>query len=83
MPNDIVIIKRAKNIDTWLEEKGVYRGAVRDDRKTANVSCPECGRAGSLSNHSIAEDGVVTPSLVCGYDDCDFHRWIKLEDWKP
>lgn len=36
----------------------------------------------TLSGHEIDEDGVVTPSLVCPYDGCKFHEWVKLEGWR-
>lgn len=59
-------------------------GKKEDGTITALVKCPECDRHGSLSNHDIDKDGVVSPSLVCGYDDCNFHENVKLERWsKP
>lgn len=33
-----------------------------------------------LATHSIAEDGIVSPSVVCPYG-CGFHEFIKLEGW--
>ncbi len=35
------------------------------------------------SGHTIAEDGTVTPSVVCPYDGCDFHKMVQLTDWIP
>ena len=48
----------------------------------AYVSCPNCGRVGTLEppDHTIAPDGAVTPSLVCPYD-CGYHEFVRLEDW--
>lgn len=64
------------------EEKGCYATAVTDDgRRIAIFSCPECGNIASLSEHSIAEDGTVSPSVVHSRDGCNFHDWIKLLDW--
>ena len=60
---------------------GLWKGAVRDGSRTANVSCPGCGKIASLIDHSIAQDGTVTPSLVCPYEGCTFHDWVKLEGW--
>jgi len=46
------------------------------------VQCPECGFKAAL-DHDIAEDGTVTPSLVCPNQNCDFHEFVKLRDWRP
>jgi hypothetical protein len=43
--------------------------------------CDPYGHAGSLEDHNIADDGTVSPSVVCAHDNCLFHEWIKLEDW--
>ena len=51
--------------------------------KTGNllsVKCPDCGGVGILS-HEVNSEGVVSPSLVCPYDGCSFHRFVKLEGW--
>ena len=41
-------------------------------------TCPNCGTIGTF-DHEIAPDGTVTPSVVC--PDCEFHEWLKLDDW--
>lgn len=51
--------------------------------RSASFTCPSCGRVCSLSDHQIAEDGTVAPSVVCPYMDCDFHEFIRLEGWDP
>lgn len=43
-------------------------------------TCPRCGLLGVL-DHEVADDGVVSPSVVCANPDCDFHDQIQLEDW--
>ncbi len=40
------------------------------------------GHIGSLDDHTIADDGTVSPSVVCQRQGCNFHEFIKLEDWK-
>jgi hypothetical protein len=47
---------------------------------SALAVCPN-GHAASLDDHTIADDGVVTPSVVCPTKDCGFHDSIKLEGW--
>lgn len=49
---------------------------------TAFIICPKCKRVGVLYDHEIDFDGVVFPSVICAYDDCDFHETIKLNNWK-
>lgn len=45
----------------------------------ATITCPE-GHYGLLSDHRIKDDGTVESLVVCSW--CDFHEFIKLEDWK-
>jgi len=63
-------------------QSGVYKGARRDGERTANLSCPNCGRVASLSDHAIHTDGTVNPSVVCPYG-CGFHEYIRLDKWNP
>ena len=62
---------------------GTWRGIERSEGKerSAIVRCSN-GHIGRLWDHEIASDGVVTPSLVCPEDECDFHEWVKLVGWK-
>ena len=39
------------------------------------MSCPICGRTGSLKNHSIAANGDVTESVRC---TCGFHSKVRI-----
>ena len=50
------------------------------DQLTAAFRCPKCGRAFCLANHRIAEDGRVSPSVVCPHQ-CGFHVMMVLEGW--
>jgi hypothetical protein len=43
------------------------------------ISCPK-GHIGLL-DHAIDEHGVVTPSVVCMTQGCDFHQEVVLEGW--
>lgn len=45
------------------------------------VECPGCHTVAPL-NHDVADDGTVSPSLDCPFDDCSFHDHVKLEGWK-
>jgi hypothetical protein len=48
---------------------------------TAYVCCPQCGGIASLAQHDIADDGTVSPSVVCPDAACDWHEHIRLDDW--
>lgn len=46
----------------------------------AEMTCGH-GHAVSLRGHAIAADGVVSPSVVCLVQGCDFHDFVRLEGW--
>jgi hypothetical protein len=37
----------------------------------------------ALSEHTINEEGVVVPSLVCPEDGCGWHEFVTLVGWSP
>ncbi len=57
-----------------------WKLVVIDGKITARVECPGCKRTFAL-DHTITEDGTVTPSLDCPMEDCQFHDFVKLEEW--
>jgi hypothetical protein len=44
------------------------------------LRCPVCHCCPTVDNHSIADDGRVSPSVVCPL--CTFHEYIVLDGWK-
>jgi hypothetical protein len=50
-----------------------------DDRSVL-VRCPGCGQIATL-DHDVADDGTVTPSLVCPVEGCNFHEFVRLDGW--
>ncbi len=40
------------------------------------------GHGGTLPDHEVAEDGTVTPSVVCPEPSCDFHEHVRLMGWR-
>lgn len=46
----------------------------------AFVACGFCGETASLADHTIADDGAVTPSLVCPMG-CGWHVYARLKNW--
>ena len=41
------------------------------------------GHLASIADHLIADNGHVSPSLVCPTEGCNFHEFVILEDWLP
>ena len=67
-----------------IGQKGPWWCVIHEPEGTkgAVVCCP-CGQKAYLSDHTIADDGTVSPSLACPADGCDFHENVKLEGWEP
>lgn len=66
-------------------KKGQWQGLSRspeDGGRTTTLRCPECGQPAGLFDHEIKEDGTVHPSVVCPYDGCSFHDYVRLEGWE-
>lgn len=58
-------------------------GGIKDmgkEARTALMKCPN-GHIGSLLDHTIANDGIVSPSVVCSKAGCGFHDKVKLTGW--
>lgn len=66
--------------DTWGDDEGYV----------TDLKCPN-GHISSLysvrsdapasTHHVIDDTGVVTPSVVCPREGCDWHERIVLESW--
>lgn len=56
--------------ETWHKERGVKA-----------ITVCSAGHLGSVLTHTIDDNGVVNPSVVCGVTGCDFHEFVKLNDW--
>lgn len=50
-------------------------------RFKAEITCSR-GHGIVLKEHTIAPNGQVSPSVVCLRPNCDFHEFIRLEDWE-
>ena len=75
--SDRFLVPRAK--ERW-PEPGTYSATTSAGERSAVFACPDCEMRGHLrSTHTIAENGDVSPSVVC---DCGFHRFITLQDWE-
>lgn len=46
----------------------------------ASMTCPN-GHTLTLRNHSISQEGNVSPSVVCPGTGCGFHEWVRLDGW--
>jgi hypothetical protein len=66
--------------------RGTWRPLKTPEGPSATVCCLECGGSSTLTVHTIAADGTVTPSLGCpwqmkGEPACGWHVFVKLEGW--
>lgn len=55
-----------------------------EGRLSAELYCDKCGLPSHMLNHTIAADGVVSPSFVecADQERCGtFHQFVKLEGW--
>lgn len=59
-----------------------YRTLMKDGTRTAWFRCPN-GHYGTLTDHEIAADGTVSPSVACPEPGCTFHDMVKLDGWTP
>jgi hypothetical protein len=50
-------------------------------RWSASIACPQCGVLATLTDHSIAADGTVSPSVVCPTSGCSWHVQARLLGW--
>jgi hypothetical protein len=60
--------------------KGTWKDKWTSRGRFVFMTCPICGTLGSLSDHIVAKDGTVSPSVECP-GGCGFHDYIKLEGW--
>ena len=69
--------------DQTQKQKPSWRGPIkREGGLSAFVTCSN-GHIASISGHEIAGDGRVSPSLICPYENCDFHEFVQLDGWEP
>lgn len=54
---------------------------LKSHRRTAMITCPGCGRIGSLDAFQIGSDGVVHPVFGCAHRGCEFKDQVKLVGW--
>jgi hypothetical protein len=66
--------------DQKLSQPLTWAGGKNEHGRTALAKCGN-GHISSLSGHTIDDKGHVTPSLVCPYDECNWHEVVTLEGW--
>lgn len=70
----------------YAEERPKLRVIPRKDWRRDGagvmVTCPSCRTEGRLGDqHSVAEDGQVSPELACPTKGCDFDAGVRLGSW--
>lgn len=63
-------------------ERGTWEPVTLDGRRTARISCPDCGSVAYADAHTIGPDGMVEPSLECPNAGCGFHDTVQLVGWQ-
>jgi hypothetical protein len=58
-----------------------WKGLQTPSGRNATLTCRN-GHTCALTQHTIAPDGTVSPSLVCPELGCGFHEWVRLEGWQ-
>jgi hypothetical protein len=86
-------VPKLQGIDQRAQSGALWFFHIHNDspfEATVTVRCSR-GHLSSLdsnfdrprrNHHVISDDGSVSPSVVCPHEGCDFHEFIKLEDWK-
>ena len=62
-----------------LSWKPVYS---HDEGKIFPLFTCSNGHTGLLKEWEVTEEGIVSPSVDCTEDNCDFHDHIKLLGWE-
>jgi hypothetical protein len=57
-----------------------WRRLIDGKNISASIFCSK-GHYGVVTDHTINDDGIVNPSVVCPEEGCTFHDMIKLKDW--
>lgn len=71
-------------------EKGTWQPIKYEPARKmiwCEFTCPN-GHGATLAKsiHKIADDGTVSPSLICpraNDEGCAFHEFVRLLNWKP
>ena len=61
---------------TWKPVK-----TIDNPWSTASIVCAN-EHNGIIDEHTIDDEGVVSPSVVCTQDGCNFHEFVTLVGWK-
>lgn len=60
---------------------GEWKPLRSEGTHTASVRCPECDELATLIDHTIAPNGMISPSLQCPTKDCTWHVNARLAGW--
>ena len=79
----IELIRSSINLrERDMEPLSWFPVRMPDRSWTASLACGE-GHEGLINEHHIADDGVVSPSVVCTQNGCTWHEYVKLIGWPP
>lgn len=74
-----------KGVSPWQGTPGTWIPITSSGELTAMLCCSN-GHQGMLAHsdgpgHEISTEGVVSPSVVCTTEGCDFHELVTLVGW--
>lgn len=80
----VITIKRHTGPSVWLDaltyDVARHLRSGEPPLKVVGMTCHKKHFA-ILDDHEIADDGMVTPSVICPETGCDFHEMVTLEGW--
>ncbi len=59
---------------------GSYVPVIKDNRRFASITCPNCGKTTLLEQYTIKRNGEVLPKFKCS---CTYERFVILLNWNP
>lgn len=88
----VYVFRRAVDGTQLPSEPGTYRRITELWKKYhlktqwqrfwAECACPICGKVSMVGrNHTVLDDGTVSPSYVCPFPPCPFHEFVRLDAW--
>ena len=75
-----MIFTRDTSKSAEMQPIHTWRLCIGLDGKTYPSLKDSNGCVFGIETHSVSADGVVSPSIVCGYG-CEFHEFVTLEGW--
>jgi hypothetical protein len=78
----MMVFRRAREpFMAQLGAPGTWDRSFAGGKPKIVLCCPSCKTVLGIDQHVIDAEGNVSPSCMCPITGCDFHEYVKLEDW--